>query len=344
MTSSLHGLNVSHQLTPTLTAIWKHPLFKAGGFYPGTGGLSMFYAGLDGTVTVNMGITVSGSATCSLDLPSAEVAFPAGDLGEVDLDVDPSLTFTVNGGIDVRATVTLQCGAYYEWTSTGGNSGGRYCVPTYTAPKLSAPGGIDASLKGGLDVSLTLDDTTGVSGSIDATAHLGFHPGQHPAAELDISSDWDIQGVLAKWWKNGPTITIASGTLLDHKVLWSSNSAPVSPPAGHHHHPPARRDGRTVLQHPAHHGRPQKRHLGHHHWPPARGPEPVRLHHQRHGDHGGHQHFHPQVHRRLRADRDRHRDAHRRQGRRLDCHRGPAASRCPAGHIRPPVSGGLRIG
>ena len=230
VTSSLHGLNVSHQLTPTLTAIWKHPLFKAGGFYPGTGGLSMFYAGLDGTVTVNMGITVSGSATCSLDLPSAEVAFPAGDLGEVDLDVDPSLTFTVNGGIDVRATVTLQCGAYYEWTSTGVNSGGRYCVPTYTAPKLSAPGGIDASLKGGLDVSLTLDDTTGVSGSIDATAHLGFHPGQHPAAELDISSDWDIQGVLAKWWKNGPTITIASGTLLDHKVLWSSNSAPSALP------------------------------------------------------------------------------------------------------------------
>ncbi len=117
--SSLHGLNVTHQLTPTLTAIWKHPLFKAGGFYPGTGGLSMFYAGLDGTVTVNMGITVSGSATCSLDLPSAEVAFPAGELGEVDLDVEPSLTFTVNGGIDVRASVTLQCGAYYEWTAHG---------------------------------------------------------------------------------------------------------------------------------------------------------------------------------------------------------------------------------
>jgi hypothetical protein len=230
VSSTLHGLDVTHQLTPTLTAIWKHPLFKAGGFYPGTGGLSMFYAGLDGTVTVNMGITVSGSATCSLDLPSAQVAFPAGELGEVDLDVEPSLTFTVNGGIDVRASVTLQCGAYYEWTATGGNSGGRYCVPTYTPPKLSAPGGIDASLKGGLDVSLTLDDTTGVSGSIDATAHLGFHPGQHPAAELDVSSDWDIQGVLAKWWKDGPTVTIASGTLLDHKIIWSSDRPPPATP------------------------------------------------------------------------------------------------------------------
>ena len=230
VTSSLHGLDVTHQLTPTVTAIWKHPLFKAGGFYPGTGGLSTFYAALDGTVSVNMGITVSGSATCSLDLPSAKVAFPAGELGEVDLDVEPSLTFAVNGGIDIRATVTLQCGAYYEWTATGGNSGGRYCVPTYTPPKLSTPGGIDASLAGGLDVSLTLDDTTGVTGSIGATAHLGFHPGQHPAAELDVSSDWNIQGVLAKWWKGGPTVTIASGTLLDHKILWSSNSPPPATP------------------------------------------------------------------------------------------------------------------
>lgn len=63
------------------------------------------------------------------------------------------------------------------------------------------------------------DDTTGVTGSIDASAHLGFHPGQHPAAELDVSSDWNIQGVLAKWWKNGPMVTIASGTVLDHRVL-----------------------------------------------------------------------------------------------------------------------------
>lgn len=231
VTSSLHGLNVTHQLTPTVTAIWKHPHLKVGGFYPGSGGLNMFYAGLDGTVTVNMGITVSGSATCSLDLPSAEVAFPAGELGEIDLDVKPSLTFTVTGGIDVRATVTLHCGAYYEWTSSHGSSGGQYCIPAFTPPKLSTPGAIDASLAGALDVSLTLDDTTGVTGSIDATAHLGFRPGQHPAAELDASSTWDIKGVLAKWWKGGPTVTIASGTLLDHKVLWSSNSAPPPPTA-----------------------------------------------------------------------------------------------------------------
>jgi hypothetical protein len=231
VTSSLEGLGVTDQFTPTLTAIWKHPWVKAGGFYPGPGGLDTFFASLDGSVKVNMGVTVSGSATCTLTLPGVTVPAPAGDLGEVDLGVDPSLTFTVNGKIDVRATATLRCGSYYEWTRTGGSSGGRYCIPSYTAPKLSTPGGVSASLTGALDVSLTLDDTTGIQGDIDSTLHLGYNPGQHPDAELDASSDWDIQGVLAKWWKDGPSVTIASGTVLPHKVLWSSNLAPpLTPP------------------------------------------------------------------------------------------------------------------
>lgn len=147
-----------------------------------------------------MGITVSGAATCTLKLPELEADVPGGDLGAVIFTAQPSLTFTVTGKIDVRSTITLNCGAEYRWDA-GAQSRVAYCVPGSSPLGLSADSGLDATLRGTLDASVTLDDAVGITGDIGAQLHAGYHPAAHPVAELDASAGYDL---APAWPASGP--------------------------------------------------------------------------------------------------------------------------------------------
>ncbi len=229
VSSDLLGMSITHTLTPSLAALWKHPYFGGGGVYVGSGGLSLFQFDLDGTITLNMGVAVSGAATCTLTLPELSVKVPAGALGVVIFTTQPSLTFTVTGKIDIRATVTLGCGAEYRWDN-GAQSRLAYCLPSETPLQLSADSGLDATLKGTLDASVTLDDIAGITGDIWAQAHAGYHPAAHPVAEVEAAAGWDLGACLACFWPDSPAhVTIGSGTFFAKTI--ASYDAPPKPPA-----------------------------------------------------------------------------------------------------------------
>lgn len=228
-TAQLHGLTVTPQLRPQVAMLWKHPLFGGGGIYPGTGGLTLFQFDLDGSITADLGISISGAATCTLTLPEVRSVVPAGALGAVILAVEPSLTFTTSGKLDIRTTAKLTCGAEYRWNS-GKASRVSYCHPSSTPLQLSTDSGLDASLTGVLDASVTLDDIAGITGTLSATLHAGFHPSAHPIAALDATVDYDLGACLACFWKGSPArVSLVSGVLLD-KTIATYDSAPQAVP------------------------------------------------------------------------------------------------------------------
>jgi probable HAF family extracellular repeat protein len=233
VSSDLHGMSISHTLTPALAAIWKHPFFGGGGVYVGSGGLSLFQFDLDGTISLNMGIAVSGASKCTLTLPKLQAVVPAGDLGAVIFSTTPSLTFSVTGAIDVRSTVTLSCGAEYRWDN-GASSRLAYCVPLTTTPlRLTAATGLDATLKGNLAASITLDDITGINGDVWAQLHAGYHPATHPVAELDAAAGYDLSACLACFWSGSPAkVTIGSGTFFS-RVIATYGDPPTPAPSGY---------------------------------------------------------------------------------------------------------------
>ena len=225
VTSDLQGLSVDHALTPQVAAVWNHPLFGGGGFYVGTGGLERFQFDLDGTITVNLGVAVSGASTCTLKLPKVKGSVPAGALGAVILTVAPTLTLQVTGKVDLRTSVTLTCGTEYRWLN-GTESRLSYCHAKNQPLQLSADSGADATLTGALDSSVTLDEIAGITGSITAAAHAGYHPTGHPVVQIDANSTFDLGGCLACFWSGTPAhVTLVSSTLFD-KILYTSNTPP----------------------------------------------------------------------------------------------------------------------
>jgi len=223
-TAELNGLTVTPSLTPALTVIWKHPLFGGKGIYPGLGGLSLFQFDLTGTITVNLGVAVSGQATCTMDLPGIDRLVPAGDLGAVLLQLDPTLTLQTTGEVDVQTSVTLTCGAEYRWDD-GTSYPVNYCTATHQPLALTSSTGVDATLTGAIDASVSLDDAPGIKGSIDAAVHAGYHPEQTPVAEIDAKSEYDLKATLANFWKGAPTLSLVHGTIFN-KVLATYGSAP----------------------------------------------------------------------------------------------------------------------
>jgi hypothetical protein len=230
VTSDLHGLTVTPSLKPTVAAYWKHPLFGGIGIFAGLGGLRLFQFDLTGTITVNLGVSVSGKATCKLDLPGIDETVPAGELGAVFLQLDPSLTLTTTGQVDLRTSVTLTCDAQFRWDQ-GKSSRADFCTAAHQPLRLSAGSGIDATVTGAIDASVSLDDLPGINGTIDASLHAGYHPAQHPVAEIDAKSEYDLNAVLFNFWKGGPKLTIAHGTIFD-KILATYDSKPPGPGGG----------------------------------------------------------------------------------------------------------------
>lgn len=230
VSSSLHGLTVTPSLTPSVAALWQHPVFGGGGIYVGSGGLSLFQFDLDGSVTVNLGVAVSGAATCTLTLPAVRAAVPAGDLGAVILEVVPILTLHVTGRVDVNTSVTLNCGTEYRWDK-GQEYRSSYCGKSFTPLQLTAASGLDATLSGALDASVTLDDIAGITGTITDALHAGYHPASHPTAEIDTKADYELGACLACIWKGSPLkVTIATGTLFDAVLATYDTPSPTAPP------------------------------------------------------------------------------------------------------------------
>lgn len=210
VTAEVHGLTVTPALKASIGLDWKHNLFGHKGIYIGYGGLKVFQVGLAGAVTVDLGASISGKATCTLDLPEIHDAVPAGPLGAVLVTYSPSLTLTVTGAVAVDTSVTLNCYAGYEWNQ-GASTRTDYCTATHQPLGLTAASGLDATLTGGIEVSAALDDLPGIKGSIDDSLHLGYHPKQAPVAELDASSDYELKATLANIWKGAPTLQLAHG-------------------------------------------------------------------------------------------------------------------------------------
>ena len=228
VTTDLFGLGVTPSLTPTVAAIWAHPFFGGGGIYPGTGGLSLFQFDLDGSITVNLGISISGAGTCTLDLPSLTSTVPAGALGAVVLNLQPSLTLNVSGKVDIRTSVTLTCGAEYRWDQ-GQEYRLAYCGNSAQPLRLGAPSGVDATLTGALAATVSIDDVAGINGQLTSSLHAGYHPAQHPVAQLDAHVAYDLGACLACFWSGSPAhVTLFSGSLLD-KTLLSTDTAPTPP-------------------------------------------------------------------------------------------------------------------
>jgi hypothetical protein len=229
-TSELHGLSVNPTLTPTLAALWKHPFFGGGGVYVGTGGLSLFQVDLDGDITVNVGVSISGAAHCNLTLPGLTTTIPAGNLGAVIVQLDPSVDLSVSGKVDVRTSVTLHCGVEYRW-SQGQESRVAYCRQNVQPLQLSSDSGVDVTAAGALNASVSIDGIAGVTGTITAAVHAGYTPAQHPIAEVDAKATFDLGVCLACLWSGSPAhASIVSGTIFNKVVAsYDTTPAPVPP-------------------------------------------------------------------------------------------------------------------
>lgn len=231
VSADLKGLSVTPQLTPALTAIWKHPIAGGGGVYVGTGGLSLFQADLDGSITLDLGVSVSGQGTCTLTAPEVKTLVPAGDLGAVVLAAQPSLKLTVSGKLDLRTSVTLKCSTEYRW-ELGVENRLSYCKPSNQPLTLSSDSGIDEVLTATIDSRVTIDDITGITGQLNASVHAGYHPANHPIAFLDASADYELKACLACLWPHSPaTVTVALGTFFNKRIaVWDTPPPPVPTP------------------------------------------------------------------------------------------------------------------
>jgi alpha-tubulin suppressor-like RCC1 family protein len=219
VTSNLKGLSVDPGLSPKMALDWN-----------AIQGVKLFQADLDGTITVNLGVNISGAATCTLELPAVVATVPAGPVGVVLLKVAPSLTFEVTGQIDLRASVTLTCGVQYKW-EPGQTSNPAYCHATNKPMQITAATGIDATLTGAIEASVTLNDIIGVTGSISAAAHAGYHPTTSPVVQIDASVTVELGGCIVCFIDDGLVkFTLYQGTLFE-KVLYTSDTPPTQPPS-----------------------------------------------------------------------------------------------------------------
>lgn len=221
------AISITPTITPTVSAVWKHPLIQIGQVYPGTGGLEMAYLALDGSVKVAFDASVSAKGKCSLKLPEIVRAVPAGDLGAVILDLAPTLTLNADGKVAVNTSTVLECSSSYYWYE-GHGSPTNYCKPSVSPLKLTHDEA-QATLTGHLNATVSLDDAAGITGDLSPVLTASATPLKKVVAELDGRLDASLGACLACFWKDSPAkVTIASGTIWK-KVLWSLTTAPPDP-------------------------------------------------------------------------------------------------------------------
>ncbi|GAB2721942.1 hypothetical protein GCM10027038_20660 [Arthrobacter bambusae] len=227
ITATLAGLSTTANMTPTIAAIWKHPIFGLGGVYVGTGGLDLFQFDLDGTITVNLGASISGQGSCTLTLPGVTSAVPAGDLGAVVFTAQPKVTLAVSGKLAINTSVTLKCGAEYRWNA-GKEDTTRYCSASNQPLALTSDTGAKASATAAIDASVTLDDIAGITGQLNAGVDVNYTPTSHPIATIDAKAGYEIGACLACFWSGSPAqATILSGTFFTKRIATIDTPLPA---------------------------------------------------------------------------------------------------------------------
>ncbi|MHA7199128.1 putative Ig domain-containing protein, partial [Arthrobacter alkaliphilus] len=224
------GLSTTTNMTPSLAAIWKHPIFGFGGVYVGTGGLDLFQFDLDGTITVNLGASISGQGQCILTLPEAKTRVPAGELGFVALSARPTLTLEVTGTVAMNTSITLKCGAEYRW-SAGAESRTKFCSTTSLPLALTSTTGVEAKATAAINLGVALDDMVGITGQLNAAIDTNYTPTTHPIATIDATAGYELGACLACFWSGSPAhVTMLTGTFFTKRIA-TYDTPPPPPPA-----------------------------------------------------------------------------------------------------------------
>ena len=226
VTSRVHGLTVTPALAPAVALQWqrglgRRPVGRAGGVRPdaigpgpigpsGAVGLRLFQFTLAGTITVNLGVTVSGPSRCTMTLPAVRSSVAAGGLGAVALRLRPALTLVTTGPVDTTTAVTLTCAAAYRLFE-GQVTRTDYCTAAGQRPRLRAGGG-SATVTGTIGVSAAVGGLSLVTGTATAALHAAYQPGRAPAAESDARSGFDLAAALGHIWTGAPRAAVADGT------------------------------------------------------------------------------------------------------------------------------------
>ncbi len=225
ITSSVRHLSIQPKLVPTVSIAWGGKLFSKGS------GLKLFEVGIQGGLDINIDMSVSASATCKLNLPSFRTTIPAGELGVIVLELVPTVTFKVTGTIGLTTSASLDCGADYRWFE-GAVTRTSFCSNTSAPLQLSQDTGIDATLTAEIEADASIDGVLGISGNVTGVLHGGYHPRQHPVAELDAKVAWSLQACVVCIVGNGGLlkVTIASGTLFNGVLVSYDKNPPVFDP------------------------------------------------------------------------------------------------------------------
>lgn len=219
---------VTPSFTPSIAAVSNRPFAGSGGIYLGGGGLKFFNFDLSGSIEVALDFGVSAASTCTANLPTITKVIPVGGPVAVVIKLRPSLKLDVSGAARFGTTATLRCSAYYHWED-GRSSGNKYCKPSATPLQLDSANGVDATLTGAIDTSVTINEIAGITGNLTAALHAGWGPARTPQGQLDAKVTGQLGACLACFWKGSPAeATVLEGTLLD-KVLATYGDHPTPP-------------------------------------------------------------------------------------------------------------------
>ncbi|WP_460461604.1 RCC1 domain-containing protein, partial [Arthrobacter alkaliphilus] len=191
--------------------------------------LDLFQFDLDGTITVNLGASISGQGQCVLTLPEAKTHVPAGELGYVALSARPTLTLEVTGTIAMNTSITLKCGAEYRWNA-GAESRTKFCSTTSLPLALTSSTGVEAKATAAINLGVALDDIVGITGQLNAAIDTNYTPTTHPIATIDATAGYELGACLACFWSGSPAhVTMLTGTFFTKRIA-TYDTPPPPPP------------------------------------------------------------------------------------------------------------------
>jgi hypothetical protein len=211
VTSHLHGLSVVPALTPAIAAHWVHQPYAGPGGYAGPAGLRFFQLTLAGTITVDLGVSVSAAAKCALTLPPVERTVPVGGLGAVRLTLQPALSLATTGELDVATAVTLTCYASYR-VDEGATASGGYCTAADRPLEFSALGAATATATASITASAALDDLPVLTGSITTSLKAAYAPAGPPTATVGATAGYALATPLGGLWAGAAGAAAVHGT------------------------------------------------------------------------------------------------------------------------------------
>ena len=153
---------------------------------------------------------------------------PAGPTGAFGADIAPKMTFSVNGRMDLRGSVTLNCNIGYKWTNTTPVERISECGTSYEPLAVTAATGVDLTAVGTLTTSIAWNNLVGINGSIAGTVHAGYHPTTSPVGVLDAKASATLGGcVLCFWNREELRVTIVNRTIFEQVIARWDTVPPV---------------------------------------------------------------------------------------------------------------------